>query len=204
MRTALPQSRAAGRRSAGDRPGRSRICTRAGRAPLAAALALLASLTMLVSFVAAAGADTGTTIINRCTHGQSIGGFSQKAYSRALAELPTEVEEYSDCGNLIRRAQLAAAGGHGGSGGGGGGPAATATPLSQAERASLASVPHTGAAPQRLGSGTVVPGVVHANVASAFSSIPDPLLAILAFMLACAGALGGRAIRNGVRAYRSR
>ena len=61
----------------------------------------------------AASADAGTKIIERCTHGQSIGGFSQQAYRRALKELPTEVEEYSDCANLIRRAQLAAAGGGG-------------------------------------------------------------------------------------------
>ena len=59
----------------------------------------------------------GATIINRCTHGQSLSGFSQQAYRRALQELPTEVEEYSDCANLIRRAQLAAAGGAGGGAG---------------------------------------------------------------------------------------
>ncbi len=38
---------------------------------------------------------------------RSLGGFSQKDYRRALQELPTEVEEYSDCANLIRHAQLA-------------------------------------------------------------------------------------------------
>jgi hypothetical protein len=33
--------------------------------------------------------------------------------------------------------------------------------------------------------------------------LPDPLLAMLAFLLACAAALGGRAILKGFRAYRS-
>ena len=65
---------------------------------------------------AGASADIGTKIIERCTHGQSLSGFSQQDYRRALKELPTEVEEYSDCANLIRRAQLAAAGGGGGRG----------------------------------------------------------------------------------------
>jgi hypothetical protein len=64
-------------------------------------------------------------------------------------------------------------------------------------------VPETGATPLRVGGQLVHPGVVHANIASALSSLPDPLLAILAFMLACAFALGGRAIRNGIRAHRS-
>ncbi len=45
--------------------------------------------------------------------------------------------------------------------------------------------------------------MIHANVSSALSSLPDPLLAMLAFLLACAAALGGRAILNGVRAHRS-
>ena len=61
----------------------------------------------------------------------------------------------------------------------------------------------TGARSLRVGGQLVNPGVVHANIASAFSSLPDPLLAMLAFLLACALALGGRAIRNGIRAHRS-
>ena len=56
----------------------------------------------------------GETIIIRCTHGESLSGFSQAAYHQALQELPTEVEEYSPCGNEIRHAQLAAAAGVGG------------------------------------------------------------------------------------------
>jgi len=32
----------------------------------------------------AAQADVGETIIQRCTHGQSLSGFSPRAYARAL------------------------------------------------------------------------------------------------------------------------
>src|SRR5437016_14435265 len=81
-----------------------------------------------------ARADVGATIIQRCTHGQSLSGFSQQDYRRALQELPTEVEEYSDCANLIRRAQLAAAGGRGA---GSSGEGASAIPLSPSERPAL-------------------------------------------------------------------
>ena len=162
-------------------------------------LAAVVALALLAGLATAASADTGTKIIERCTHGQSLSGFSQQDYRRALAELPTEVEEYSDCANLIRRAQLAAAGG-GGSGGVGNTPA---TPLSPKERSQLNKVPKSGAKPLSIGGQTVHPGVVHADIASAFSSLPDPLLAVLAFLLACALALGGRAVRNGVRANRA-
>jgi hypothetical protein len=170
---------------------------RFGVATLAAVLLAFACLT------AAADADVGEKIIERCTHGQSLSGFSQQAYRRALQELPTEVEEYSDCGNLIRHAQLSAAGGQGGSSGGSGSVPAVATPLSGSDRRALKRLRKTGAAPLHVGKTLVRPGVVHANVSSAFSSLPDSLLAMLAFLLACALALGGRAIGRSVRARRS-
>jgi len=75
----------------------SRRSRRLHRLALAAALLVLAS-------PAAARADVGATIIERCTHGQSIAGFSQQDYALALQELPTEVEQYSNCGDLIRQA----------------------------------------------------------------------------------------------------
>jgi hypothetical protein len=156
-------------------------------------------LAVLLTSAPAASADAGTTIINRCTRGQSLSGFSQQAYHQALQELPTEIEEYSDCANLIRRAQLAAAG-RGGSGGGEGSP--TPLPLTASERSALTRAPKLGFAPLRVGSQLVRPGVIHADVASALSSLPDSLLAILAFMLACVLLLAGRALRNRVRAHR--
>jgi hypothetical protein len=61
----------------------------------------------------------------------------------------------------------------------------------------------SGAKPLSIGGQVVHPGVVHANIASAFSALPDPLLALLAFLLACALTLGGRAIGRSVRARRS-
>jgi hypothetical protein len=193
MRIASLQSRTAERRAAGARPRRAKS-TR-----LLRGLALPVLLSTLLAASSVAHADQGTTVIERCTHGQSISGFSQQAYRRALAELPTEVEEYSDCANLIRRAQLVAAGGGGALPGGGSGLPPTPTPLSPSERTALAKVTK-GAAPQQIGSRLVQPGIIHTNIASAFSALPDPLLAILAFLLACAVALGGRAIRRGVRA----
>jgi hypothetical protein len=168
---------------------------RFGVATLALALLALACLT------ATADADVGEKIIERCTHGQSLSGFSQQAYRRALQELPTEVEEYSDCGNLIRHAQLAATGKNGGSTQS---PLPVApTPLTPEDKKALQSLPKTGAHSLPVGGTLVRPGVVHPSVASAFSSLPAPLLAVLAFLLACALALGGRAIGRSVRARRS-
>jgi hypothetical protein len=167
-------------------------------------------IALFLALVAPAGADEGATIISRCTHGQSIAGFSQQAYRQALQELPTEVEEYSDCANLIRQAELAAAGGGRGGGGGAGGsfggPAsgpAIAIPLTPAESRAVKQALKTSAAPARVAGAVVRAGVVPVSIASALSALPTPLLAILAFMLACALTIAGGAVRNRVRANRS-
>src|SRR5207248_1712394 len=103
----------------------------------------LATITALIALALAAAApaaraDVGETIIQRCTHGQSLGGFSQSDYRKALKELSADAEEYTDCASLIRAAQLAAAGGRGGAG----------------ER--RAATPPHGAAPGRRSTGSLV------------------------------------------------
>jgi hypothetical protein len=170
------------------------------------ALALpVALLSMLLSFAAPVQADVGEKIILRCTHGESLAGFTQKDYNKALKELETSLEEYSGCASLIHQAQLAAAGSRGGSSGGGGGGStaagaiATTTPATPAEQRALNRAPSTGSAPLQVGNQVIQPGVVHADIASAFSSLPDPLLAILIFLFACALTLVGGVIRDRVR-----
>jgi len=169
---------------------RGRIRGRARARPAAVALALAASLTWSA---APARADIGTTIIERCAQGKSVSGYTQQDYRRALQELPTEVEEYSSCGNEIRRAQLAAAGAGSTLPG-----AVAATPLTPAEQRALTAIAHSPAPPLRVGNQVVHPGVVHAGISSAFSSLPNALLAVLALMATAAVALAARTIRNRV------
>lgn len=193
------------------------------------ALALATTIAAL-ALPAGASAAVGMKIINRCTHGQSLSGFSQQDYRRALQEMPTEVSEYTDCGELIRQAELAAAGG--GSGGGGGGAGAggggggsagggstgggapgggepstggeaignEAIAQTPAEQQAVATAQQAGNSPVHLGGEEPIrPGVVHANLASAASSVPAPLLAVLALLLACIAAIGGMEIRDRLR-----
>lgn len=86
---------------------------------------LVAALALLVPSTAAASANK---LIADCVDDGHIDGhYSQQDYSKALAHLPSDVDEYSNCRDQIREAQLAAAGGGGGGsqGGGGGGGSAT-------------------------------------------------------------------------------
>ncbi len=168
----------------------------------------LAGLVLLAACAAApAGADVGATIIERCTHGQSLSGFSQQAYRKALQEVTAEVNEYSECSSLIRKAQLAAASRGAGAAGGAAGGAQSLTsnvaPPTPAEQHALQAAHSSGATPVQVGAQAVVPGVVHADIASAVNSLPTPLLALLAFMLTIALLLLGRAVRDRVGAHRN-
>jgi len=156
-------------------------------------VALLTALT----FVTAAGANVGETIVRRCTHGESLGGFSQQAYNQALKDLSAGTEEYSNCAQLIRQAQLAAAAGHGGEAVSSG-PTAAIAPTAEEQKA-IAQAPSAGAAPVRLGGGTIHPGVVPVNIASALSTLPTALLATVVFLVVCLLAAGGAAIRSKIR-----
>jgi hypothetical protein len=163
---------------------------------------------MLLAIVQPASANIGETIILRCTNGKSLRGFSQSAYRQALKELNADTEEYSpECAAEIREAQrAAAAGGHGGAGAGAGqsagAPVAIAATPSQ--QRSITHAENDRPEPVKLGGGGMIhPGVVHVGIASALSSLPTPLLAALAFLLACLLVVVGGALRNRVRANRS-
>lgn len=151
---------------------------------------------------AAARADGGAAVIHDClNHGRITGHYTQRQYAQALAELPADVAEYSDCANLIRQAQLAAAGGHGAAT-----PTATATnPLATAtptERAALRAAQRSGSAPLDIGGQVVRPGVVAVRSSSVFNALPTPLLVVIAAMIAGALGLGGRRVWGIVRARR--
>jgi hypothetical protein len=154
----------------------------------------------LLSFAAPASADVGQTIVQRCVLGESLSGFSQSAYSKALRELSATTEEYSDCASLIRQAQRAAASGR---------SSDTNSPTSAAAPTQIAATPTeqheiagavlTGSAPLSVGGHVIHPGVIHGDVASAFSTVPGPLLATLGFLLVCLLGLGAGKIRNRIR-----
>jgi len=165
---------------------------------------LLAAVLFVLIAPGVALAARGDAIIRECLKNDRITGtYSQADYRYAISHLPTDVNEYSDCRDVIRRAQLAAAGGRAGSGGGAGtlpprsDPLAGATP---AERSAVAQAIHSGGSPQRVGPELVHPGVIAVPAASALSSLPTPLL-VLALALIVGGlASAGRAILTHVRA----
>ncbi len=201
-------------RAALPRAGTTRTAPlpRAGaiRAALRRAGALVAALTLALligaALAGAADASSGevTKIYEECSNYKLPLGYSQQAYNQATKELEPFLAEYSDCPDLIRKAQLAGAAHAGGAGGGGSGAAgatgaAAVAPATPTEQRTLESIPHASAPSVPVGNQVVHPGVVHVNLASAVNSLPTPLLVLLVFLLACALLLAGRAINRRVR-----
>jgi hypothetical protein len=182
------------------RPGRTATPAGAGRRVVVLTVAIIATVALLWG-AAAVQASQAQTIIEKCGHGEPIGGFTQNAYREALNHMPTEVSEYTDCPNQIRKAELAAAGG-GASAPASGTSPNVALPLSPAEQRAVQSAHSKGPAPVRIGNEPIQPGVVHADIASAVSTLPRSLLAVLAVLVVGAVTLAVGEVRERVRTRR--
>jgi hypothetical protein len=172
-----------------------------GSSPVSTAVRLtaltLVTLAMLVS-ASTALANQAQTILEKCGHNEPFSGYSQKAYREALKQMTTTGIEYGECESLIRKAEEAAAGG--GAGATIGTPSANvAVPLTPTEQHAVQSAHRNGSTPVQIGSEPVRPGVVHADIASAVSTLPHSLFAVLAFLAACAVVLSIGEVRKRVR-----
>jgi hypothetical protein len=168
---------------------------------------ILAVLALLAPATALAGSSD--QLYRDCQDGKIDGKYTQSQYQQALANIPADLDEYTDCRQVIRQGQLQAAGGKsggghstgGGSTGAGGGgssngggtqggvrvdPLANATPQ---ERKALAKAGVDGGKPVKVAGQLVTPGALgFRNLSSGGSELPTPLLVVLA--LIAAGMLG--------------
>ena len=188
-------------------------------------LSLLAILPVLLLLVPAAPAHAAS-LLDDCQDGRIDGTYSQADYRRALGNIPSDFDQYTDCRRVIRRAQLAAAGGGsdpgggegggtagaGGSGGAAGGGTSTeaptsalrADPLESAtpeERRAYEQATTGGGSPVRVGRAAVRPGATGADAAA--GDIPGPLLALLALLAVAGLAYGAAVTRTRVLARRA-
>ncbi len=164
-------------------------------------LALAAAFALACPIAATASTSEVTKIYEECSNEKVPTGYSQQAYSQAIKEMEPFLAEYTPCPYLINKAQRAgAAGSHGaGTSGGPGEAGAAVAPPTPTEQHTLESIPHASAPPVQVGGEVIHPGVVHVNLASAFNTLPTPLLALLAFLLACTLLVVAWAVRRRVR-----
>ena len=158
----------------------------------------------------AAAWASSSAVIKDCTDDGVIQGhYSQQDYKNALANLPTDVDEYTDCRDVIKRAQTGGGSGGPGSSGGGAGsgtpagadPLASATP---AERAAVAAAQAGGAAkPVKIGGTFVQPGKLGFGGLGSPTTLPASLIAVLVALGIAAAAAGATYVRNRVIARRA-
>jgi hypothetical protein len=135
-------------------------------------------------------------LIRDCTDdGHLSKSYSQKDYRDALKNLPTDVNEYTDCRDVIRRAQLGSAGsgssnnggggapGGGATGGGtgGGGAAPAADPLQTAtpqERQAVQKARDQGAKPVEVAGEAIKPTALSHGDLGTLNTLPTPLIIV--------------------------
>ena len=169
----------------------------------------------------------GSSVIKDCTDdGRLSKRYQQSEYRDALANLPTDVDEYTDCRDVIRNAQLGAAGGGGtsggaagGAGGGGatgsvgggfsgtGGTGADGAPgPNNAEEALATATPQereaveagrtAGAKAVRIGDQVVEPGALGFGSVGAVNGLPASLVIVLVLLALALGAGGAQLARK--------
>jgi hypothetical protein len=178
------------------------------------------SLAVLLLAPAFAHAAAGDNVIKDCTrNGTLTKRYSQKEYEAALANLPADVAEYGDCRQIIRDAELGAAGGTGGGSPAGAIPgvgAAAAVPQSTAEKQALAQATSKGDAPVSIaaaggagsgggkGSEQLVPGASAFSDGGTSHGLPAPVIVVLV-LLGVAAVIGTLiALRPQIRRVLSR
>jgi hypothetical protein len=187
---------------------------------------LIALLTALaLTGPATAALASGRDVLNDCTDDEVMQKtYTQKEYRDALAQLAGDTDQYGNCRDVIKRAQLKAAAGDasakkqgagapagpaGGSTGGGSGAVGSAPAREQLQAATPTErkavqqartnndafkLDNTKVDPSKVGT---VPGV------SRVSDLPTPLVVVLALLLVAALALTGLRLRSLVHARRA-
>jgi hypothetical protein len=167
--------------------------------------ALIALLALLLAAPPALADATRNKILRECQTGRLTGDYTAREIRDARNNIPDDLDQYTDCRDVLTRALLSRAGGgsdSGGSGAGGGGtggfggsggtgggePAAPLTPSTDADKQALEQA--TGA-PVNVAGRPVTPGE------TAFrNDLPAPLLVLLALLAAAAVAGLGPLLRR--------
>jgi hypothetical protein len=166
-------------------------------------------LAVLLCAPAALADGTRTKILRECQDGRLTGTYTSSQIRDALNNIPDDIDQYSDCRDVLRRALLNQAGASGGNGGGGitggvggggiggsggvgGGGSQPLTPSTDADRKALDQAAKSGAQPLQIAGRSVTPGEGVRN------SLPTTLLVVLALLaLAALAALLPSARRLG-------
>jgi hypothetical protein len=166
-------------------------------------------LAVLVAAPAAFADSTRTKILRECQDGRLTGDYTSKQIRDALNNIPDDIDQYSDCRDVLRGALLNHAGnsGNGGGGGGtggaggagggngGGGGGAPLTPSTDADRQALKAAVTSGGQPLEIAGKRVTPGK-----GTLRNDLPTTLIVVLILLAVAAAAALAPLVRRRARA----
>lgn len=166
------------------------------RSPVRIVLILTTALLALAP--ATALADKRDQIIRDCSDdGRLQGNYSKSEIRDARQNMPSDVAEYTDCEDVLRRAENPDRGGTTGTPGGGTTPGGTAggtdgrepiVPMTDADRSTLAATAAKGDEPVVVDGKAITPGASGLAPGSTRNGVPGTLLVVLILL-----GLGGAA-----------
>ena len=175
---------------------------------------LATALALLVAAPAAHAADRAQIIADCNADGDLDGNYTPSEIRDARNNIPTDIDQYSDCRDVLSRAlggsgTGAVGGGGGGNGGGtaggsgggtGGGQSLTAD--SPEEQAALESAATGGNTPVQVGTEQIVPGASGFAAGAVRNTMPPALVAMLILLALAATAAIVPSVRRRVLARR--
>jgi hypothetical protein len=178
-------------------------------------LLMLSGLFLLLAALAAPTASAGTRekILRECQEGSITGNYTPEQLRDARKNIPTDIDEYSDCRDVLSRAALAGrdSGGGGGGGGGtaapggvlpGGGGGSRTYAAGPDEEKDLEKALLDAPAGATVDGDKLVPGASGLAADAARHGIPTSLLTALILFGLCALAAAAPTVRRRVLARR--
>jgi hypothetical protein len=178
----------------------------------------LLTLSGLILLLAAPTASAGVRekILRECQDGRITGDYSPGQLRDARKNIPTDIDEYSDCRDVLARASLAgrSTGGGGGTGGGGttapggvlpggGGGSEVFTPADPTEQNELDRA-RRSAGSSFVDGERIAPGATGLAADAVRRGLPTTLLIVLVLLGVCGIVAAGPALRRRVFARRQR
>jgi hypothetical protein len=170
-------------------------------------LAFIAMLAFLVVAAPAQADPTRNKILRECQTGSLTGDYTAQELRDARSNIPDDLDQYTDCRDVISRALLDLAGGGSGGGGGdaggtgggsfgggtgdGGGSSTPLTPSTEADRQALEQATTAGAGAIEVAGRPVTPGE-----AALRNDLPTTLIVLLALLAAAAAAATAPFVRR--------
>jgi len=175
----------------------------------------LLTLSGLILLLAAPTASAGVRekILRECQNGRITGNYTPGQLRDARRHIPTDLDEYSDCRDVLARAGLSSGGSSGGAGGGGGGSAAPggvqgsgsddlAYAANQEEQDELTKALSDAPQGADVAGDKIVPGASGLAVDAARHGLPTTLITALILLGLCLAAAMAPTVRRLVIARR--